>query len=178
MRFPFHTALRFLLLSGGRNSTGCPDPYERRTKKASMLQKCRTVVTLRPFSGFNGLCSKLLEAAFGPPRPFSNAARHPPKVCIKKVIAFAYGRRQCLSTCVRVRISCVDVGVNMYVCICACACACAHMHASQYGSQISKSHQFDPQMWGGPYPSLKMVSVWSSLCSFSVRNRTGRKTEV
>ena len=51
----------------------------------------------------------------------------------------------------------------------------ARIHASQHGSQISKSHQFDPQLWGGPYPSLKMVSVWSSLCWFSVRNRTGGK---
>ena len=51
----------------------------------------------------------------------------------------------------------------------------ARMHASPYGSQVCKSHQFDPQMWGGPYPSLKMVSLRSSLCSFSVRNRTGGK---
>ena len=69
--------------------------------------------------------------------------------------------------------------VSMWVRICMYAYAHVHMHArmhaSQYGSQMCKSHQFDPQMWGGLYPSLKMVSVWSSLCSFSVRNRTGGK---
>ena len=139
-----------------------------------MLQKCRTVVTLTPFSGFNGLWSKLLEAAFGPLRPFSGAARHFVKVCIKKAIALAYGRRQCLCTCVRVRISCVDVGVNMYVCICACANACVH-DASPHGSKMYNTYQFDPHPWGGPYPSLKMASVRSSLCSFSVRNRAGGK---
>ena len=49
------------------------------------------------------------------------------------------------------------------------------MHASPYGSKMYNTHQFDPQLWGGPYPSLKVGSVWSSLCSFSVRNRTGGK---
>ena len=69
------------------------------------------------------------------------------------------------------------------MCRCGCKYVCLHiwvrmharMHASPYGSQIYNTHQFDPQMWGGPYPSLKMVSVWSPLCSFSVRNRTGGK---
>ena len=51
----------------------------------------------------------------------------------------------------------------------------ARMHASPYGSQACKSHQFDPQMWGGPYPSLKMVSLRYSLCSLLVRIRTGGK---
>ena len=51
----------------------------------------------------------------------------------------------------------------------------ARMHASPYGSKMYNTYQFDPQLWGGLYPSLKMASVWSSLCSFSVRNRTGGK---
>ena len=51
----------------------------------------------------------------------------------------------------------------------------APIHASPNGSQMCKSHQFDPQMWRGPYPNPKMVSLRFSLCSFSVRNRTGGK---
>ena len=62
-----------------------------------------------------------------------------------------------------------------YVCIRAFVHMHARMHASPYGSQVCKSHRFDPQMLGGPYPSPKMVSLRSSLCSFSVRNRTGGK---
>ena len=42
----------------------------------------------------------------------------------------------------------------------------ARMHASPYGSEMCNSQQLDPQMWGGPYPSPKMVSLRSSLCSF------------
>ena len=51
----------------------------------------------------------------------------------------------------------------------------ARMHASPYGSKMYNTYQFDPQLWGGPYPSLKMVSVWSLLYLFSVQNRTGGK---
>ena len=55
----------------------------------------------------------------------------------------------------------------MRTCICMRA-----LHASPYGSQVC-SRQFDPKMWGGPYPRPKLVSLRSSVCSFSVRNRTG-----
>ena len=75
---------------------------------------------------------------------------------------------------VRVRISCVDVGVNMYVCTCVCAYACAHACISIWFKNVQHI-SLTPSCWGGPYPSLKMASVWSSLCSFSVRNRTGGK---
>ena len=51
----------------------------------------------------------------------------------------------------------------------------ARMHTSPYGSQMCKTHQFDPQMWGGTLSEPKKVSLRSSLCSFSVRNRTGGK---
>ena len=49
------------------------------------------------------------------------------------------------------------------------------MNLSPYGSAICNNHQFGPQMWGGLYPSPKMVSLPSSLCSLSVRIRTARK---
>ena len=58
-----------------------------------------------------------------------------------------------------------------------CAYAHVHMHArihaTPYGSEMCNSHQLDPQMWGGLYPSQKMVSTRSSLYSFLVRTRTG-----
>merc|ERR1712177_139729 len=67
----------------------------------------------------------------------------------------------------------------MWVYICMYAHAHVHMHArmcaSPYGSKMYNTYQFDPELWGGPCPSPKMVSLWSSLCSFSVRNRPGGK---
>ena len=65
------------------------------------------------------------------------------------------------------RCGCKYVCLHMRICICVRAC----MHL--IGFTNVQHSQFDPQMWGGPYPSPKMVSLWSSLCLFSVRNRTG-----
>ena len=116
----------------------------------------------------------MLEAAFGPLlRPFSNAAGHLFSVCIKKSAAFACARRQFLCTCVRVRISCVYVGVNMYVYAYVHVHMHARMHASPYGSEMCNSHQFDPQMWGGPIRAQK----WSRCGLLCVRFLFGIEQE-
>ena len=49
----------------------------------------------------------------------------------------------------------------------------ARMHASPYGSQMCKSHQFDPQMWGG----LVRARKWSCCDLLCVRFLFGIEQE-
>ena len=78
----------------------------------------------------------------------------------------------CARACAHLMCRCVCKYVCMHMRMCICMRACMHLHMVQkWTTLISLTHH----PWGGPYPSLKMASVWSSLCSFSVRNRTGGK---
>ena len=72
----------------------------------------------------------------------------------------AYAHRMC-------RRGCKYVCVHMRMCI--CMRGCMHLHMVH---KCAKVISLTPRC-GGPYPSPKMVSLRSSLCSFSVRNRTG-----